>query len=354
MSETIPPVSTESTSNKTALDVKVSSGMAGFLLAKQSTILMSAYKANKLIALKLNANSEVSIEERTFDNCMGIAAQNDQILVASNHQIWRLLNYTKTDEPGQVGGKFVPQKSWVTGGLKCHDLAFDSTGTPIFVNTMFSCLSRISEEGSFEVVWKPRFISELQFEDRCHLNGLAMQNGKPKFVTAVAETNSKLAWKDAKHDGGIIIDVESNEIISRGLSMPHSPRMYAGKLWLHNSGTGEFGYLNLESGKFNPIFECPGFPRGLSFIDEYALIGTSNYRDERLFHGLPIEVRLKERNQEPVSGMFVLNLKTGRVDHHLQFDNLINELYDVAVLNDPCPSIIGLMGEDIKCNFRVM
>ena len=155
--------------------------------------------------------------------------------------------------------------SYVTGDLDIHDISIGEKGLT-FVNTLFSCLATVSETHSFIPIWQPPFISKLAAEDRCHLNGLAMKDGKPKYVTAVSQSDVAEGWRDYRVDGGCVIDIENNEIILTGLSMPHSPRWHQDKLYLLNSGTGEFGYVDLKKGQFNPIVFCLGYLRGCTLL----------------------------------------------------------------------------------------
>src|SRR5439155_22307191 len=116
---------------------------------------------------------------------------------------------------------------------------------------------------SFVPRWRPSFVTALTPEDRCHLNGLGMVNGRPKYVTALGETDTHQGWREHKARGGILMDVESGEVLLRGLSMPHSPRWYNGKLWLLESGDGSIGIVDLAEGRFNKVAEVPGFTRGI-------------------------------------------------------------------------------------------
>ena len=110
---------------------------------------------------------------------------------------------------------------------------------------------------------------------RCHLNGLALVDGEPAYVTAVSRSDVPSGWRERRQDGGCVIDVRSNEVILTGLSMPHSPRWYRGKLWLLNSGTGDFGYVDEKTGAFEPLAFCPGYLRGLAFHGDCAVVGLS-------------------------------------------------------------------------------
>ena len=120
----------------------------------------------------------------------------------------------------------------------------------------------MSDKASFRPLWRPNFISALAPEDRCHLNGLAMDGARPAYVSAVSRSDVADGWRERRRDGGIVIDVASGEIVASGLSMPHSPRLYDGRLWLLNSGTGEFGTVDPASGAFTPVASAPAMRAG--------------------------------------------------------------------------------------------
>ena len=164
---------------------------------------------------------------------------------------------------------------WVTGDLDAHDVGFASDGRPLFVNTLFSCLATVSDGHSFRPLWTPPFISRLAPEDRCHLNGLALEDGRPRYVTAVSRSDVADGWRDRRADGGIVIDVRRNEIVAEGLSMPHSPRLHDGRLWLLNSGPASSALSTLSRAGSKPVAFCPGYARGLAFIGRHAVIGLS-------------------------------------------------------------------------------
>jgi uncharacterized protein (TIGR03032 family) len=239
--------------------------------------------------------------------------------------------------------------SYITGDLDGHDLAVTDTQQVVFVNTLFSCLATTSDRHSFIPLWQPSFISKLAAEDRCHLNGLAMRDGQPKYVTAVSTSDVADGWREKRRDGGCAIDVESNEVIVTGLSMPHSPRWYKDKLWLLNSGTGEFGYVDSLRGAFEPVTFCPGYLRGLAFWGDFAVVGLSKPRHKKTFSGLALNEHLLAKNVAPRCGLFVIDLRTGDIVHWLSIEGIVEELYDVAVLAGArCPMAIGLKSDEIR------
>jgi len=269
--------------------------------------------------------------------------------MSSLYQLWRFENVL---EPGQFAKGYdrlyAPKVGYVTGDLDIHDVAIDATGRPVFVNTLFGCLATVSDRHSFIPLWKPPFLSRLAAEDRCHLNGLAMDNGQPKYVTSVCQSDVADGWRDRRRDGGCVIDVTTNETIVTGLSMPHSPRLYRDQLWLLNSGTGFFGKVNRQSGEFEPLVFCPGYLRGMSFVGDYAVIGSSLQRENRTFQGLTLDDNLQSRSAEPRCGLYVIDLRSGDIAHWVRIEGVVRELYDVVVLPGVTrPMALGFKSDEI-------
>jgi uncharacterized protein (TIGR03032 family) len=195
---------------------------------------------------------------------------------------------------------------------------------------IFSCLAELSQVHSFRPYWTPPFISRLAAEDRCHLNGLAMNNGAPAFVTATSRSDVVDGWRARREEGGCVIDVTNNKIITEQLSMPHSPRWNDGHLWVLNSGTGHLGIVDASSGIFEPRVFCPGFLRGLAFHDNHAIVGLSLPRDGA-FSGLALDAELKRRDADPWCGVQIIDLKSGDIVQWMRFEGPVTELFDVGV-----------------------
>lgn len=255
--------------------------------------------------------------------------------------------------PGQKRDGFdrlyVPQVSYITGDIDVHDIAIDKQGRIVFVNTLFCCLATVRHTHSFAPIWRPKYIFKLAAEDRCHMNGMAMVNGSPKYVTSVGMSDAADGWREHRASGGVIVDVESNEVAMTGLSMPHSPRMHEGKLYVLNSGTGYFGTIDVEKGKFEPIAFCPGYMRGLDFINGFAIIGMSKCRENRTFSGLELDDNLTKRKAEVRCGVFVVDLSTGDLVQWVRLEGAVFEMYDVAVIPGVVrPMALGLCQEAIR------
>lgn len=318
-----------------------------WLAEQQVSLAFTTYQSGKVFLVGLQPDGRLSVFERTFNRCLGMWSDGKTVWMSSLYQLWRFENVLRQGE--QAGGYdalYVPQVSYITGDLDVHDVAVDAGGRVTFVNTLFSCLATVSDRHSFSPLWQPPFISRLAAEDRCHLSGLAMEDGRARYVTAASQSDVSDGWRDHRHDGGCVIDVGTSEIVATGLSMPHSPRVYRGELWLLNSGSGYFGRLDRSSGKFEPLTFCPGYARGLAFVGDYALVGLSLCRENRTFQGLKLDENLSSKGAEPRCGIQVIDLNSGDAVHWLRIAGVVKELYDVVAL----PSIRRPMALGLKTN----
>jgi uncharacterized protein (TIGR03032 family) len=176
-----------------------------------------------------------------------------------------------------------------------------------------------------------------------------MEAGAPLYATAVAASDVADGWRDRRADGGVVIDVGSGEIVAQGLSMPHSPRLHDGRLWLLNSGTGELGFVEPDSGRFEAVAFCPGYARGLAFAAGHAIVGLSLARENRTFAGLPLEPALAARGAEARCGLAIISLATGDMNAWVRIEGVVRELYDVAfVPGVRRPSAIGFRTDEVK------
>jgi uncharacterized protein (TIGR03032 family) len=332
--------------------ITTSRGFEAWLSRMGGSLAFTTYQAGKVFLLGLKPDGRLSVFERTFPRCMGLGVSHDgrSLLLATHYQLFRFDNaVTAGTTPDGHDALYVPRLAWITGDLDMHDVAFGPDQKPIFVNTIFSCLATASEGYSFRPIWQPPFITKLAPEDRCHLNGLAMENGVPRYVTAVAASNVADGWRDKRADGGLIIDVTHNEIVAQGLSMPHSPRLAEGKLWLLNSGAGEFGFADVKTGKFESIAFCPGYARGLAIVNGHAIIGLSLARENRTFQGLPLDAALQKHGAEPRCGLIIVDLASGNTVAWVRVEGVVRELYDTAFLPGiKRPSAIGFMTDEIQ------
>ena len=317
----------------------VSGNFADWFAGQNGSLAVTTYQAGKVVVVGWDGG--VTALFRHFDRPMGLAVEGSRLALALKDQIWLFADtpalaatYAETGpdraiDPaaGKYDAFYLPRVGYFTGAIDAHDLVFGHDGLWI-VNTQFSCLAQCSTEFSFVPRWRPPFISALSPEDRCHLNGLALVDGSPKFVTALAATDSPQGWRPVKANGGVMIDVTSNAIVMNALSMPHSPRWHDGRLWFLNSGAGELCVADSGRTGYGVIAILPGFLRGLCFIDNHAIVGLSKLRPNSALSGLPIQKRFPQL----MCGVAVVDLRDGRTIGVIEFAGGCSELYEVQWL----------------------
>jgi uncharacterized protein (TIGR03032 family) len=306
-----------------------------------STLIVTTYQAGKVVLLR-NDEGALNTHFRILSKPMGLAIENGRLAIGTSsgvieyHDVPAAAPRLKPE--GKHDAAWIPRRENVTGNVQIHEMAWvtedpkrDDPPELWFVNTAFSCLATRSNEYSFEPRWRPKWVSALAPGDRCHLNGLAEVDGRVKYVTALGETDTTGGWRENKRDGGLLIDVDSHEIITRGLSMPHSPRWYRDKLWILNSGEGGFGTIDLATGKYEEIAQLDGFTRGLCFAGPLAFIGLSQVRESAVFSGIPLVERLKE-SESRECGVVAVNIETGNTVGFVRFEDAVQEIFAVGLL----------------------
>jgi uncharacterized protein (TIGR03032 family) len=303
------------------------------------SVLVTTYQAGKLVLLRADGNV-LNTHFRSFPKPMGMAVRGRRLAIGTTAEIWEFhdmpaLAY-RLEPAGKHDACFVPRAMAVTGDIQIHEMAW--SGSDLwFVNTRFSCLCTRDSEHSFRPRWQPPFVSALAPEDRCHLNGLGLIDGVPRLVTALGETDTACGWRANKRDGGLLMDIATNRILLRGLSMPHSPRWYDGRIWILESGTGSIGTVDVNAGRYEALAQLPGFTRGLAFHGRYAFIGLSQIRETAIFSGLPLTERLSERT----CGVWVVDVQTGETVAFTKFEDAVQEIFAVELLPSRFPDLIN-------------
>ncbi|MCD6045170.1 MAG: hypothetical protein K0R48_333 [Gammaproteobacteria bacterium] len=330
---------------------KVSEQLLEFLKVHNVSLGFTTYHTGKTVLVgRLQKDDQVSIYQQVFNQSLGLASSGDgqQLALGTAYQIWRFANAVPLNEGAEHDKVYIPQAGYTTGVCHSSDLGFDKEGKIVFVNTLFSCVATISETESFMPLWKPPFISSLAPEDRCHLSGLGFRDGEPRYVSGFSQTDTKGGWSEHRHTGGFIMDIKTNEVLCAGLTMPHSPRWYQDKLWVLNSGGGEFGYVDMDTKQFKAVTLCPGYARGLSFCGNFALIGLSKLRSDAANEGLIVEKRLAAEKAESYCALQVVDLRTGETAPLLLLEKPVEEIRDVIVLpNTRNPMLVGFRSDEI-------
>jgi len=334
---TAPPASTEAQDKPAEQTVEQvlgsvhTSNFPDLLRELGGCLIVSTYQAGKLVILRPDGNS-INTHFRTFNRPMGMAADRQRLMLGAMMEIAEFRNMPdvakRLHDPPVHDAVYMARRGHITGHIDIHEMAWDADGAIWFVNTLFSCLCTLDTKSSFVPRWRPKFVSHYAPEDRCHLNGLAMRNGIARYVTALGETNTREGWRVNKRNGGVLIDITTNRVITRGLSMPHSPRWYDNRLWVLESGRGALCTVDLKTGERTDVARVPGFCRGIDFIGPVAFIGLSQLRGTTPFTDIPIT----DDNADRLSGVWAVHIQTGKTIAFLKFTGGVQEIFAVQAV----------------------
>ncbi|MBQ4851586.1 TIGR03032 family protein [Pseudoalteromonas sp. MMG012] len=291
---------------------------------------------NQVIDFQRTDKGRRDISRGEFDSYEALPKkQQDNALggIAEFREQWEL----QIQSVKESDSLFMERATLSTGMINIHDIGWGNDGLWV-VNSMFSCLCKLSPNHSFVAAWTPSFISELKPDNRCHLNGMAMLDGAPRYATAFSESDTAEGWRDELGSHGVLIDVVENKIVKSGISMPHSPRCHLDKVYYCASGDGAIHVYDPEVGTARVLAELPGFTRGMTFFGDLMIVGTSTLRASDAEFNFKGNERLLEESQ---CGVWLLDINTGKVISRLTFSGDVKQIYDIAIVtNSTAPEVL--------------
>lgn len=311
------------------------------LLKLNCSIAISTYQANKLVFISPVDENRVTQLPRDFAKPMGFEISGDKMILATKDEVTYFENSKELaahypNKKNTYDSLFLPRTTFYSGQVDMHDVALGNDGIWA-INTSFSCLCQVTGNFNFIPKWQPEFITKLVSEDRCHLNGLVMLNGKPKYVTALGTTDTMQGWRENIVNGGVLIDVETNEIILDKLPMPHSPMLHNGELYMLLSASGELVKVNLKEKKYDVIKKLEGFCRGMDVCGDYIFVAMSKLRkNSSTFAKLPFA------DKAGTAGIKVIHLPTKAIVGEFVYQSSVEEIYALKILKDAIrPNILN-------------
>jgi uncharacterized protein (TIGR03032 family) len=331
------------------LEITPSRDFAAWLAERRVSLACSTGATGRLVLVGATRESRLSVFLRAFDGAYGLWANAHILLMATTFRIWRFENAVAPGEDAEgYDSLLVPRVAYTIGEVHSGDVAYAADGAIMFANTLFSCVATAGGGFSFTPVWRPRFITQLAPEDRCHLIGFALEAERLRYVAMGAASDEPRGWMRGIAGAGLVIDATTDAPVAQGLALPVAPRLHEGRLWLDEAASGVFGFVHRTSGTFEEVAFCPGWLSGLAFTDGYALVATSTSRNGRGSGGLPLERNLEAYGARAQTALCVIDLARGEIAHWLRFDGL-PEIRDVAVLRGAVrPAALGLCGEDVR------
>ncbi len=334
------------------LHSKSTPGFVQLLQQAGVSLAVSTYQAGSLVLMRED-NGALNTHFIEMEKPMGIALRGPRLSIGTGPFVLDHYNMPavagKVEPADRHDGCYLPRGLHVTGDIDIHEMAFDRDDELWLVNTKMSCLCTLERSHSVTPRWRPPFITAYDLTDRCHLNGLAMRDGRPAWVTALGAADSPAGWRENKAAGGLLMEVETGRMVCDGLSMPHSPRWHDGRLWVLESGAGHLLVVNPDSGTTTVVAEMPGFCRGFDFVGRYAVIGLSQVRETAVFAGLPLTRRCRER----YCGVWIIDTLQGQVVGYMVFSGGVEEIFAVQVLPARFPALLDLTHPLVRTSYSL-
>lgn len=295
----------------------------------EAPIIVSTYWSNDVLTIA-NGNTETI----KLDRPKGIYYQKPYLKIATWGNLWTFREYAEPHITRKVDPNcdaiFVPKKFEETGNIGSREIAGE-----FIASSKLSCVGRLDDAFTVFPIWKPAWITDFVPEDRCHVNGIALdEKGNLKYVTALGTGNGKESWR-TEPVKGCVIDVKSGRAIVDNLRMPHSPRIYRDRLWVCDSMRGELSIIDVAAKKRRPFVRFPDFVRGLAFWEDWAIVGLSKMRYSK---GFWVKGSDPLRGLHQRCGLAAVNLNTANIDAILEFK--YDEIFDVQVLPFKNPKIL--------------
>lgn len=314
------------------------------------TLAISTYQAGKVIFLSPKNDEQLVQLPRTFSKPMGIAlledpdkmavACKDEVIVFANSKDLAI-SYPRSKNT--YDALYMPRCTFHIGQLDIHDLSWGSDGI-YAVNTLFSSIIKIDDNYNFTPYWTPPFIKGLTSEDKCHLNGMVMVNGKPRYATAFNTGNTYQSWREGVTTDGVLMDLETNNIIAKNLRMPHSPRIFNDELYMLFSATGEIVKIDTGNGSIEQITRVDGFVRGMAYCKDFLFVGLSKLRQNSSTFA-----KLEIARKANYAGIVIIHLPTGSIAGEIRYHSSVDEIYDIQILKDKIrPNIFNTIQDDYK------
>ncbi len=296
-----------------------------------ASIGITTYQAGKFIFLSAKNENELIQLPRSFAKPMGFCYDSDsqKMALACKDEIITFAGSSSlaAHYPKSIGTydmMFCPRLTYHTNALDIHDLQYGKEGKLFAVNTLFSCIASFDDEHNFKPYWIPPQINQMASEDRCHLNGMAMEDGLPRYASAFNRGNHLQSWREDITKTGVIYDLQNNEVIAENLPMPHSPKLVNGELYVLLSATGELARIDRNKGGYEVVAKPGGFLRGMAYHDDYLFISHSKLRKNSSTFA-----QLKISEQAQNSGIIAIHLPSLSHVAKLTYEMSVDEIYDI-------------------------
>jgi uncharacterized protein (TIGR03032 family) len=236
-----------------------------------------------------------------------------------------------------------------SGSYYFHELAFIGKhlyGNAVGLNSVVKI--NINNGAQDKPIWWPKCVEDAKGKPRSEVNYIQLNSiaaGETiagSFFSASSESIRGKRPGDPNYPvkgKGVIFSGKNRKVFCRGLTRPHSARLYKNKVLVNNSGYGEIG--GITKGKFVPYVSLPGWTRGLCVIGNIALVGVSRIlpRFKSYAPGL--------KGLDGECSVYAVNLETKKIVGSVNFPNG-NQIF--AIESMPSKITSGFFYENIPQN----
>lgn len=323
-----------------SLNYRVKGDFLSVLEKLNVTLLITREYEHLVMALNVKKNKlRQSFIHLPHPSGLAVDAKTNKVYVAATRNPNQIIELAIASNPiNKLQEKILmPSRvKYYGGSYYFHDLAFingslyaNSVGKNSIIMVDF-----ISSK-SDRAVWSPLPEKE-NVRNHIQLNSIAANKSlADSYFSASAEKPGKYKPGDLKFPvdrKGVIFQGKDKKVVARGLTRPHSARLFRNKLWVNNSGYGEFGCI--ENGKFSSFVKLPGWTRGLCFKDNVAFVGVSKVIQKFKIYAPGI----KEKQQQ--CAVYAIDMRTKKIIGNMEWD-YGNQIFGLETINaDSCKGFI--------------
>ena len=172
------------------VEVYGSRGLPDWLRQHALGLAFSTYQTGKLFLIGAQGD-KLSVFERTFDRAMGLYGNSQTLWLGTRYQLWRFENMLR---PGRSMRGTTSSTSRASATPPATSISTISPSKTRAASSSRPPPATAWPRSAWSAVFSRcgclRSSAGWPCEDRCHLNGLALRDGKARYVTAISRATS--------------------------------------------------------------------------------------------------------------------------------------------------------------------
>lgn len=297
----------------------------GAFLRTQNITVLASMEADHAILMLRPDSSKHTIPIR---KPLGLCVQDDRLFLSSvgiRNRIWEYCF--------EQNSYLLNRVHVLEGWHYVHELTF-SDNIPVFNSTGTNSIRMVSSEREHPVIYSHHGLpKEWLWSDERHPEVLWMNSlakiGDNWAYSCFSKT-PYCKWDEQDYPVFTCMDKRGavyvgDNLVCEGLTVPHSVRYFDDRIWVCNSGYGEFGYID-DDGTFQATIRVPGWTRGCYWWNNLCFVGYSKLYQPRVRQYAPFF-----EGKESRCGIVVLEDGI-RAVAHITLDNWL-QIFDLIVMD---------------------